>query len=650
MPYQGYGQDSDGDGIDDISDLDSDNDGILDTEEGRCAELSFTFDTDNEGWIEDNGNDGSTGLLINHSTNPISVTGGCTLMGAIPTGPSGDYIIQDDHASNNMFFESPDNLNIDLSNEINVGNLSFYWINGTYDGSGGQSGGVDMMPVVLVGGGTSVTATFDVTGLDNAGVWTQFTFPLDDATWSGTLADLTTVLSDLDRIEIRVESITSHNFGSGGASCSNAEWFGLDEIIFSCTDRDTDGDGVPDYLDLDSDNDGILDIVEAGGEDTDNDGRVDDDTDTDGDGYADTFDSDDGGTALDIPNTDGTGGPDYLDIDADGDGIVDNIEGQSSGGYIPPTGTDSDGDGIDDAYDIDAGGTPIDPNDHDGDGTPDYQDLDSDNDGEPDLLEGHDLDGDGVADTVPTGTDSDGDGLDDAFDTVVLDPATSFTNAGNGTTDPLTDGVLADADNPGFADLDFRENDTDGDGIDDSVDLDDDNDGILDIAEGDGDTDGDGIPDRLDLDSDNDGIPDIVEAGGTDADGDGRVDDDTDTDGDGYADTFDPDDGGTELENPDSDGDGVSDATDLDSDNDGTPDLVEAGGTDADGDGVVDDPTDTNGDGLADIVDTDDGGTPLDNPDTDTDGVPDVLDLDSDNDGIADVIEKRWKQMLTEME
>ena len=45
-----------------------------------------------------------------------------------------------------------------------------------------------------------------------------------------------------------------------------------------------------------------------------------------------------------------------------------------------------------------------------------------------------------------------------------------------------------------------------------------------------------GLANYLDLDSDNDGIADIVEAGGTDADGNGTVDVTTDTDGDGLAD------------------------------------------------------------------------------------------------------------------
>ena len=58
------------------------------------------------------------------------------------------------------------------------------------------------------------------------------------------------------------------------------------------------------------------------------------------------------------------------------------------------------------------------------------------------------------------------------------------------------------------------------------------------------DSDGDGTDDHLDIDSDNDGIADIVEAGGTDSDEDGLVDNFTDTDNDGLHDTYDSDNGG----------------------------------------------------------------------------------------------------------
>ncbi len=204
------------------------------------------------------------------------------------------------------------------------------------------------------------------------------------------------------------------------------------------------------------------------------------------------------------------------------------------------------------------------------------------------------------------------------------------------------------------------------------------------------DSDRDGIPNSLDLDSDNDGIPDLVEAGGADNNGDGRVDGYTsstnpgslmDTDGDGWYDKYD-DDGTGRLGLLDSDADGILNFQDLDSDNDGIPDLIETGGTDADGDGRVDDANpdgtlvnDADHDGFSDTYDPDDDGVfgvedaigpiikasdtnddgfadswpAFDNdsnpatanvkPDFDGDGVPNFIDLDSDNDGIADLIE-----------
>jgi len=54
---------------------------------------------------------------------------------------------------------------------------------------------------------------------------------------------------------------------------------------------DSDGDGIPDYLETDADGDGIDDAVEAGA------------------------------TATAPVDTDGDGVPDYADTDSDGDGI-----------------------------------------------------------------------------------------------------------------------------------------------------------------------------------------------------------------------------------------------------------------------------------------------------------------------------------------
>ncbi len=122
-------------------------------------------------------------------------------------------------------------------------------------------------------------------------------------------------------------------------------------------------------------------------------------------------------------DTDGDGHPNWLDIDADNDGLVDNYEGQSTAGYIAPLNLDTDHDGVDNAYDTDHGGTRVIPVDtdsalSDGDGIPDFLDADSDNDWVPDYIEGHDLNADGKPDFVLRGKDVDADGLDDGFDTV----------------------------------------------------------------------------------------------------------------------------------------------------------------------------------------------------------------------------------------
>ncbi|GIV30859.1 MAG: hypothetical protein KatS3mg029_0210 [Saprospiraceae bacterium] len=315
----------------------------------------------------------------------------------------------------------------------------------------------------------------------------------------------------------------------------------------------------------------------------------------------------------------------YNDNDADGDALPDLFD------------ADEDNDGIPDLVEGDGDG--------DGDGIPDRRDLDSDNDGIPDIIEAgfNDKNGDGIADLFgQTDWDLDGDGIANDLDGDETNP----DPVASSTFDPLS--PLADRD-------------------------------------------GDGIPNYLDLDSDNDGIPDIIEAGGVDTDGDGRIDYPIpgvptslpDADGDGFYDFYDPDDDsafgiddpqavlvkvnsmvftdGKHTSAPDGDGDAVPNFWDLDSDNDGISDLLEAGGVDADGDGLVDPAfaSDTTGNGMPDFYEnlplfitepdglTEDGrpedndgdGSPYSSVDTDLDGIPNYLDLDSDGDGIPDLAE-----------
>ena len=178
------------------------------------------------------------------------------------------------------------------------------------------------------------------------------------------------------------------------------------------------------------------------------------------------------------------------------------------------------------------------------------------------------------------------------------------------------------------------------------------------------DKDGDGIFDIVDIDDDNDGIPDKKEfcnpLGGF-ACLPGGLDPSHDEDGDGvlnYMDADDPAFGHTCPDNDndgvcdelmpiyDTDLDGVPDHYDLDSDNDGISDLVEAGHNqpDTNGDGVIDGVAAVFGqNGLYNPIASDPNAQsaietyPRFNKDGDT--VPDHDDLDSDNDGINDVAE-----------
>ncbi|NKI33327.1 Calx-beta domain-containing protein [Croceivirga thetidis] len=407
---------------------------------------------------------------------------------------------------------------------------------------------------------------------------------------------------------------------------------------------DTDGDLVPDIVDIDDDNDGILDTLE---DDTA--------TDSDGDGY-----------------------PDSIDIDSDNDGIPDNVEAQTTSGYIPPTGIDSDNDGLDDAYEG-AGDEGVTPEDTDGDGTDDFRDLDTDNDTVPDNNEGNDFNFDGIPDQTLTGVDSDGDGLDDGYEgsdvndgfdvnDEIDDPANDLPDTdqledvnyrdidddGDGVNtedeDPDGDGDPTNDDTDGDGIPDYLDPiDTDGDNVPDYIDIDDDNDGVLDIYEGDEttDTDGDSIIDRLDIDSDNDGIPDNVESQTTD----GYIPPSgNDSDNDGLDDAYEG--SGDEGTIPvDTDNDGTVDQRDLDSDNDNVPDNNE--GNDFNFDGVPDQfytGVDTDGDGLddgyegSDVNDGFDVNDEIDDPANDlpdTDGTEDVnyRDVDDDGDGIDSIDE-----------
>jgi large repetitive protein len=421
---------------------------------------------------------------------------------------------------------------------------------------------------------------------------------------------------------------------------------------------DTDLDSTPDYLDRDSDADGIPDALEGGGAglDTDND-EVDNQYDVDQVGGVD-INHDGVSDAAFPPNTDADTQPDYRDIDSDADGLRDSLEGSV-------TGSDSDGDGIDNRFDVtntggtDANGDGLDDSvalpDTDTDGVADFRDLDSDNDSAFDVVEAGllDVDSNALLDAgqspLSVAPDLDADGTPNFRDLDSdADGSTDIVEAGRGALDANGNGRIdsaADGDGDGIPNvLDGAPQgfgsflDSDGDGASDITDLDLDNDGIPNAVDGSEDTDGDGLSNLMDLDSDGDGLADLVEAGGTDANGDGRLDNFADSDSDGLGNSVDPTTGGTALPLPDTDTDGIDNHRDIESDGDGLSDVFEAGGVDANRDGRLDNATDANRNGIADTVERP-AGMSLTDVDTDGDGQRDRVDIDADGDGINDVLE-----------
>jgi hypothetical protein len=188
----------------------------------------------------------------------------------------------------------------------------------------------------------------------------------------------------------------------------------------SYPNKNFDIDGRANPYDLDSDMDGIVDAIEAGFVDVDYNGFVDGTNGTDG--WNNTIRAN---ASLNLLNSDGVGNPNYLDIDSDGDGIPDNVEGQTTISYRFPSYLDADNDGIDNTYDgapyaATFGGSGIFLADKDGDNIPDYIDLDTDSDGVLDIVEGNDFNLNMTSDdhVTPTGLDTDGDGLDNRFDSL----------------------------------------------------------------------------------------------------------------------------------------------------------------------------------------------------------------------------------------
>jgi PKD repeat protein len=396
-----------------------------------------------------------------------------------------------------------------------------------------------------------------------------------------------------------------------GDACDDSDLDGIVDQIDTCyavpnpNQADADGDGAGDACEDDIDNDGELNGV---------------DTDDDGDLILDG--NDNCPTVYDESNNAA------LCADTDNDGIFDTIDNCDN--TPNPDQKDFDGDGAGDACDLD----------DDNDGTEDTQETDND--------------------------DDDGDGRIDSLDNCPLTPNNpewadvNNDGIGDACADFDADGIFDSDDNciiyfnPGQEDLNENDIGDACDGNDDGdwyFDWDDNCPLIVNNYQEDGDEDG--VGDECD------NCPTIWNNDQANYDADAYGDwCDANDDQDAYFDSVDNcpktpnvfEDNWNDNETGDAcedyDGDGVFDIIDNcvlapnpfqeNQDGDLFGDVCD---TDADGDGVTDDPVtepDTDGDG---IIDTDDNCDNTPNPDQknyDGDALGDACDLDDDGDGIDD--------------
>ncbi|MDB0612202.1 hypothetical protein PL371_10035 [Tenacibaculum maritimum] len=329
--------DPDGDGINNVCDLDDDNDGILDANEDlNCTGtapiieniINENFETGTAGQAIPKGNlsgvPGINDLVEAYNAHPSNI--GTTNVGAyasiagfdgsqtIVVDANGGGIVDQDQMSSFIVLEGVDLLSgqsFTVEADFSMGQEPGKSLSGADPnpsneygiaiGAPGQDpiwnddipGAVD--GVFIYGFGTPLirepnSSLSNISAPPRVDGWfRQFTTYYVKDNGSGTLhlyADNQGYKYSVLGIPENTFTATEIDFGAA----SNYPWLNnasisvctdeyVDNILVQVNHCDTDGDGIPNYLDLDSDNDGCNDVVESGGVDANNDGIL------DGDGF-----------------------------------------------------------------------------------------------------------------------------------------------------------------------------------------------------------------------------------------------------------------------------------------------------------------------------------------------------------------------------
>ena len=382
-------EDSDGDGVLDVDDLDIDNDGIPNDDEGSGdldgdgLDNAHDLDSDGDG-LPDILEAGGGELDENHDGRIDSVEDSDPKDGYHdPLQRDGDALPRPDTDNDG----EPDFLDLDSDGD------------GASDLSEGATGNRASELDADGDGRIDDDDDIDRDGLADA------VDPSDSLTDEGEALEAPDTDEDGER-----DFQDTDDDGDGRSTADER----ADAEKFDDLGSDVDEDGKPNWRDTDSDGDGVSDRGENAGDGDSNGDDIPDylqpdvqggDGDSDGDGIPDVDERPDG----DERDTDGDGTPDHLDADDDGDGVPtrderpddEDVDTDKDGkpNYLDP---DDDGDRVP-TLDERPDGEDVDT---DGDGLPNYLDADDDGDGILTLDERGDENDDGIADYLqpPTGT------------------------------------------------------------------------------------------------------------------------------------------------------------------------------------------------------------------------------------------------------
>ncbi|SNR15013.1 Ig-like domain-containing protein [Tenacibaculum jejuense] len=255
------GDDADSDGISDICDLDDDNDGILDTNESFCRIVNS-----------------SRKLMVLYDN-----TGGLQT----PTTVDGDFFTP--NALSNQLFGS----GVNYSNDANNTSGGYVDLQGVDQADlAGAKADNDYVEYNFITGdeGYRIVQLFffgEPVGIPAVDYRTGYSYQVeisdDNFATSTVLFDEATVAASTFRVpatnNVDLQPITKYTIRIFlyNNPPANAGSITIDNVAFQsvlCDPLDTDMDGTPDYLDIDSDNDGCNDVVESGGTDDNDDGRL----------------------------------------------------------------------------------------------------------------------------------------------------------------------------------------------------------------------------------------------------------------------------------------------------------------------------------------------------------------------------------------